>query len=57
MSERGWWVDGHFIVAHTSTAALEEVRRLYAPYEPEIVRPWTDDDQAELDWINEEKNE
>ena len=42
-----YWVDGHCISAYSEADALAEVRHLYG-YEAEEVRPWTDEDQAEL---------
>jgi len=44
-----WWVDGHFIAASGARAALNEAARLYE-FTPESVRPWTEEDQAELDF-------
>ena len=42
-----YYVDGHFICADTEWDALNEVARLYG-HAAGIVRPWTDEDQAEL---------
>lgn len=44
-----YWVDGHYIFAHSEDEALGEVWRLYG-YRAETVRLWTEEDQAELDW-------
>jgi cyclopropane fatty-acyl-phospholipid synthase-like methyltransferase len=51
-----YWVDGHFITARNEEHARAEVRRLY-DYEPEQVRPWTDDDQDDLDALYEDEDD
>lgn len=48
-----WWVDGHFISAWTAEEALAEVRRLFDGYEPQEARPWTKEDQAELERVQD----
>jgi len=45
---RDFWVDGHYIAAGSAEEALGEARILY-DFQPEKVRPWTDEDQAALD--------
>lgn len=49
-----YWVHGHFIGSCTSPEeALAEASRLYGE-KFEDVRPWTEEDQAELDWQTRE---
>ncbi len=51
MSAPDFWVDGHFIGgARDADEASAEVLRLYG-HQAEIVRPWTPEDQAELDEV------
>lgn len=54
LTKQDYWVHGHFIGSCESPeVALAEVSRLYAT-DFEHVRPWTDEDQAELDWQTQE---
>lgn len=41
-----YYVDGHAIAARNPEEAAREVQRLYG-HTPEIVRPWTADDEQE----------
>ncbi len=43
-----YWVDGHYIIAANPDAARAEVKFLYG-YDAFAVRPWTAQDQADLD--------
>jgi hypothetical protein len=46
---KDWWVDGHYITAGTAVGARAEAARIF-DYTPEVVRSWTAEDQAELDF-------
>lgn len=43
-----YWVDGHYVFADTPEEAVAWVFDTYG-HRAESVRPWTDEDQAELD--------
>ena len=43
-----YWVDGHYIAATTPSEAYEWCVSRYG-HHPETVRPWTSEDQDELD--------
>lgn len=53
MSNKDYWCDGHFISAESFAGAREECLALYG-HSPEVVRRWTDADQARLDWETHE---
>lgn len=46
---RSWWVDGHHISATSVVTAASVAQAMY-DYDAEVVRPWTDEDQAELEF-------
>lgn len=46
--DNDYWVDGHFIHASMVDAAKAEYTRMYGG-EPETVREWRNEDQAELE--------
>lgn len=45
---KDWWVDGHYVGAANEKDAWLSASVLY-DFEPEHVRPWTDEDQMRLD--------
>lgn len=49
MTTKDFWVDGHYIFADTAVEARVICHHIYG-HMPETVRPWTDEDQAELEW-------
>ena len=42
---KDWFVDGHYIGAVSAEAARAEAASLYG-FTPEVIRPWTDADDA-----------
>ena len=50
-----WYVDGHYVFAESEQEALQAVFYDYG-HRADTVRPWTDEDQAELDRLTDEEN-